>query len=166
MRVVGDHLAGVAAGKADVNEFDLFSRSAFNRYYYSAFLSVRGALKALDPKWTTPSHQSMPEVLKGEVLKRLKRHIRTAQQTGQITETKGDELFRAASSAASELSNLLVSARETRRLADYQPETLVTRSGATVTLGQWTLDAARNWERRVEAQSKTILKIYGDIGII
>jgi hypothetical protein len=61
MRIVGDHFAGTAAGKGDENEFDLFSRSAFNRYYYSAFLSVRSVLKTLDPAWATPSHQSMPE---------------------------------------------------------------------------------------------------------
>jgi hypothetical protein len=166
MRIVGDHLASVAAGKGDEHEFDLFSRSAFNRYYYSAFLSMRSVLKTIDPAWATPSHQSMPEVLKGEVLQRLKRHIRTAQKSGQITEAKGHEFLRAARTAASELSNLLVSARETRRLADYQPETRVVRSGTTMTLGQSTLEAARNWERRVEAQSKTILKIYVDTGII
>ena len=127
---------------------------------------MRSVLKTIDPAWATPSHQSMPEVLKGEVLQRLKRHIRTAQKSGQITEAKGHEFLRAARTAASELSNLLVSARETRRLADYQPETRVVRSGTTMTLGQSTLEAARNWERRVEAQSKTILKIYVDTGII
>jgi uncharacterized protein (UPF0332 family) len=166
MRIVGDHLAGVAAGKGDVDEFDLFSRSAFNRYYYSAFLSVRSVLKTIDPAWATPSHQSMPEVLKGEVLNRLKRHIRNAQKTGQIGQTRGNELFHTAGTAASELSNLLTSARETRRLADYEPEIRVAKSGATITLGRWTLDAARKWEERVKAQSKTILKIYADLGII
>jgi len=166
VRIVGDHLAAVAAGTGDENEFDLFSRSAFNRYYYSAFLSVRSVLKTLDPAWATPSRQSMPAVLKGEVLNRLKRHVRTAQKTGQISHTKGNQLVRTAGTAASELSNLLVSARETRRLADYEPETRVMRAGSTTTLGQWTLDAARNWERRVEAQSKTIMKIYADVGII
>ena len=166
MRIVGDHLAGIAATKGDENEFDLFSRSAFNRYYYSAFLSVRSVLKTIDPAWATPSHQSMPEVLKGEVLNRLKRHIRIAQKSGQIAKAKGDQLLHTAGTAASELSNLLTSARETRRLADYVPETRVARSGATMTLGKWTLEAARNWERRVGAQSKTIMKIYADVGII
>ena len=166
MKIVGDHLAGVAAGRGDENEFDLFSRSAFNRYYYSAFLSVRSVLKTLDPAWATPSHQMMPEVLKGEVLNRLKRHIRIAQKSGQITETKGSQLIHVAGTAACELSNLLVSARETRRLADYEPEIRVTRAGSTTTLGSWSLDAARNWERQVNAQSKTIMKIYADLGII
>jgi hypothetical protein len=108
----------------------------------------------------------MPEVLKGEVLNRLKRHIRNAQKTGQIGQTRGNELFHTAGTAASELSNLLTSARETRRLADYEPEIRVAKSGATITLGRWTLDAARKWEERVKAQSKTILKIYADLGII
>jgi hypothetical protein len=166
MRIVGDHLAAVAAGKGDVNEFDLFSRSAFNRYYYSAFLSMRSILKTIDPVWATPSHQSMPEVLKGEVLQRLKRHIRNAQKSGQISLTRGSELFHTAETAASEISNLLTSARETRRLADYEPEAQVSKSGAATTLGSWTLGAASHWEERVKAQSKTILKIYADLGII
>lgn len=166
MKIVGDHLAVEATSRGDAIEFDLFSRSAFNRYYYSAFLSVRRVLKSLDPVWATPSHHSMPEVLKGEVLNRLKRQIRNAKKTGQISQTKGDQLFHAAGTAASELSNLLKSARETRRLADYEPETRVDRSGSVTKLGEWTLEAARNWERRVDAQSKTILKIYADLGLI
>jgi hypothetical protein len=166
MKIVGDHLAGEAANRDDPTEFDLFSRSAFNRYYYSAFLSVRSVLKSIDPAWATPSHQSMPEVLKGEVLNRLKRQIRNAQKTGQITQTKGNQLFHIAGTAASELSNLLTSARETRRLADYEPETRVAKNGSVTTLGEWTLEAARNWERRVDAQSKTILKIYVQLGLI
>jgi hypothetical protein len=166
MKIVGDYLAGVAASRGDATEFDLFSRSAFNRYYYSAFLSVRTALKSLDPIWATPSHQSMPEILKGEVLKRLKRQVRNAQKAGQISQSKGNQLLHAAAVAASELSNLLTSARETRRLADYEPETRVARDGSTTKLGEWTLEAARNWEGRVDAQSKTILKIYAQLGLI
>ena len=166
MKIVGDHLAGVAAHIGDPIEFDLFSRSAFNRYYYSAFLSVRSVLKSIDPAWAKPSHQSMPEVLKGEVLKRLKRQIRNAREQGLITDSKGSELYRTAGTAASELSNLLTSARETRRLADYEPEIRVGKTSSGTTLGQWTLDAARNWERRVEAQSKTILNIYAQLGLI
>ena len=166
MRIVGDHLAGEAANRGDATEFDLFSRSAFNRYYYSAFLSVRRVLKLLDPVWATPSHQSMPEVLRGEVLNRLKRQVRNAQKTGQISQTKGDQLFHAAGTAAVELSNLLKSARETRRLADYEPEIRVVRDGSATKLGEWSLEAARNWERRVEAQSNTILKIYATFGLI
>jgi hypothetical protein len=166
MKIVGDHLAGVAAKSADPTEFDLFSRSAFNRYYYSAFLSVRKVLKSIDPNWATPTHKSMPEVLKGEVLNRLKRRIRTEQKAGRISKTKGDQWICTAGTAASDLAELLASARETRRLADYEPETRVANTVSGTKLGSWTLDAARNWERRVEAQSKTILKIYAQLGLI
>ncbi|MEQ1853960.1 MAG: hypothetical protein ABMA01_20505 [Chthoniobacteraceae bacterium] len=166
MKIVGDHLAGFASGTTDDNEFDLFSRSAFNRYYYSAFLTVRSVLKRLDPAWAAPSHQAVPEVLKGEVLKRLKRHIRNAQKSGQISETKGNQIYHTAGTAASELSNLLTSAREIRRLADYEPETRVAKQSVNILLGKCTLAAASNWEQRVQIQSKTILKIYADLGII
>ena len=166
MKIVGDHLAKVAAASGNSTEMDLFSRSAFNRYYYSAFLLLRDVLKSIDPAWATPTHQSLPEVLKGQVLKRLKREIKRAHEAGLIPQARGDVLYRTATTAASELSNLLISARETRRLADYEPETLVLKQAGTMKLGQYTIDRAQNWERRVDAQAKTILKIYGELGLI
>jgi uncharacterized protein (UPF0332 family) len=165
MRIVGDHLAEIAAKSGDATRFDLFGRSAFNRYYYSAFLAVRAALRKIDSKWTTPSHQAVPEVLKGEVLTRIKRQIRTSQRTGQISANEGFHLLRAAQTATSELSNLLSSARETRRIADYEPEQLVQRAGSVVTLAECSLDTAKYWERRVDMHAKTILRVYGHLGL-
>lgn len=166
MRIVGDHVAKVAVKSGDVEQFDRFGRCAFNRYYYSAFLAVRAALRKINSKWATPSHKDVPIVLKGDVLARLKHQIRKSQSNGQITENEGLHLFHAAQTAASELSNLLSSARETRRIADYEPEQLVQKSGAVITLGECSLDTAKSWERRVETQAKTILRVYGELGLI
>jgi hypothetical protein len=123
-------------------------------------------LRKIDNKWASPSHKAVPEVLKGDVLTRLKHQIRKSQSNGQITESEGMRLFHAAQTAASELSNLLSSARETRRVADYEPEQLVQKSGSVITLGECSLDTAKAWERRVETQTKTILRVYGDLGLI
>ena len=166
MKIVGDHLADQAVRRSDAHEADLFGRSAFNRYYYSAFLSVRTTLKKIEPNWATPTHQGIPEVLKGQVLVRLKKTINTATKMGRISEIAGKQSYRAANKAAVELANLLTAARETRRLADYEPETPITRDADSIKLGQFTLRAASSWKARVEAQSGTILHIYEQYGLI
>ena len=61
---------------------------------------------------------------------------------------------------------MLVSAREIRRMADYEPEIPVQKIGAVMKLGGCTLGAAQNWERRVNMQAKIILKTYGKLGLI
>jgi len=111
MKIVGDHLAEVAQQSGDGSRVDLFGRSAHNRYYYSAFLSVRHALKTIDDKWATPTHQAVPEVLRGQVLNRLNRSIKSAVTSGLISRAEGNDMQRRAANAACELSNLLASAR-------------------------------------------------------
>lgn len=166
MKIVGDHLVQTAIGCADPIEFDLFSRSAFNRYYYAAFLCIRGTLKSINPAWAEPTHQDIPVMLTGKVLKRLKEQIHIAESTHQITRSEGQRLLSSAITAASGLADLLISARETRRLADYEPEIQVARSGSGAKLGSCLLSTAQNWEGKVSAQSKTILRVYAKIGLI
>ncbi len=166
MKIVGNHLAQYAITLKDEIEFDRFSRSAFNRYYYSAFLEVRSTLKSLDVSWAKISHQSMPEVLRGQVLERLKKEIRKSEKNGLISSSDGQQKMSGAANAVTTISDLLVSARETRRLADYEPEIRVARNGTNARLGEWSMDAARNWEQRVRVASKTILKTYHEFGLI
>jgi hypothetical protein len=166
MKIVGDHLAKVAQQSADRMHIDLFGRSAYNRYYYSAFLHVRSALKTIDIKWATPKHQDVPVVLRGEVLNRLKWHIKFAEANRLISRIQGKQMSRAAAIAASELSNLLVLAREIRRVADYEPEQLVAKDGLVIKLGECTLSTAKGWPQRADTHAKTILKVYGQLGLI
>ncbi|WP_395741322.1 hypothetical protein [Prosthecobacter sp.] len=166
MKIVGDYIAAEAFSRQDPAEFDLFCRSAFNRYYYAAFLAIRNVLKTLDSSWATPAHQAIPGILRSAVLRRLRTEIQKATSTALITHSEGTRLISAASSAASELANLLVAARETRRLADYEPETKVIKKGPQTQLGNFTLEAASKWENRVTIQSKTILRVYGELGLI
>jgi hypothetical protein len=166
MRIVGDHLAEVATHRSGSIERDLFGRSAFNRYYYAAFLKIRTVLKTIDPIWARPSHQSIPDLLIGDVLKRLKNEIPKAERSSLLTKGEGEQLYRTAANAAADLSSLLASAREIRRLADYEPEIPVTKSGVVMKLGDCTLESAQNWERRVNIQAKIILKTYGKLGLI
>jgi uncharacterized protein (UPF0332 family) len=166
MRIVGEHLANEATNRGVSDERDLFGRSAFNRYYYAAFLAVRAVLRKIEPSWATPTHQGVPVVLKGDVLRRIKKQIRDSEKSGIITHSQGEQYYRAAATAALELSNLLTSARETRRIADYEPETKISDDGKVMKLGAYSLEAAKSWENRVHAHAGTILNIYDQLGLI
>jgi hypothetical protein len=166
MRIVGDHLANEAGTRGLPDDRDRFGRSAFNRYYYSAFLAVRTVLRKIEPGWATPSHQDVPVVLKGEVLKRVRKQVQASEKSGMITHAQGEQFYRAAATAASELSNLLTSARETRRIADYEPETRISDDGKGMKLGAYSLEAAKSWENRVRAHAGTILNVYDQLGLI
>lgn len=166
MNIVGDDLAGSARRATDGRRFDLFGRSAYNRYYYAAFLCVRAALKRIDNSWATPTHAAVPELLLGAVRKRVKNKIRLAVNSNQITYSRGKQLYRAVSDAATELSNLLALAREVRRVADYEPEQLVDRQGSVVRLGSCTLESATKWMQRADIEVNKIIRVYVELGLI
>ena len=168
MNIVGDHLADVArrSKASDKIGFDLFGRSAYNRYYYSVFLHVRMVLMTIDSRWAPPyklAHNSVPGLFRGRVLTKLTKQLEVAQKSGQITPDEAKQMFSWAHTAAEELAMLLDSAREVRTVADYHPETAVTREGAVIKLSDCKLDTAKNWKRRAETLAKTILYIYGQL---
>jgi hypothetical protein len=166
MEIVGDELASSARASVDEHRFDLFGRSAYNRYYYAVFLNVRAVLRRIDSGWGKPAHAAIPTLLRDTLPKRLKKHIQRASRTGLISDGRGKQMYSVAASAASELSSLLDSAREVRRIADYEPELTLTRNGRVIMLGTCTLDAAKKWTRRGEIQAATILRIYAELGLI
>ncbi len=65
MHEVGHHLQKIAISKTDQNR-DVFARSAFNRYYYGAYLNVRELLSSLNPEWSRPRHRHIPYILTGK----------------------------------------------------------------------------------------------------
>lgn len=166
MNIVGDDLANTARGTNDEVRFDLFARSAYNRYYYSVFLHVRMVLRTIDSRWATPAHADIPIYFRCKVLTKLVKQINVAENTGQITPDEAKRMFSLAATAAKDLAIMLDSAREVRTIADYQPENTVTREGAVINLGGCKLGTAKNWKQRAETQAKTILYVYGKLGLI
>ena len=167
MKIVGDHLARIAfSSRADPDRFDLFARSAFNRYYYSVFLTVRAALRTIDAKWAKPAHKDLPVLLTGKVVVRLQERISICKRTGQITEAEAARLYSKAASAAQNLSQLLNTAREVRRVADYEPEERVGRNRDSPVLAKCTIGTASGWQRRADTDARAILSAYGQLGLI
>jgi len=166
MQIVGDKLAEIARSSSNKVEIDLFGRSAFNRYYYSAFLTVRTALRRIDSKWETPNHSDVPAMLKGKVLKKLKDEIKKSVDKHLIHAGEGNRMCVTGNSAINALNIMLIEAREVRRIADYDPEISLGDTGGSLKLGGTKLSAAAYWESQAEIHVRTLLRIYEDLGII
>jgi len=70
-----------------------------------------------------------------------------------------------ANKAAAELSDLLKSAYEARRVADYEPEQKIFRNGRVIMLGEQTIEAAHRWPHRVSLYANTLIKIWRQLGL-
>ena len=64
MQYVGSELERLALSDADPNNADLLGRSAFNRYYYAAFLITRETLGYMQPNWKFEQLQSQGFVVR------------------------------------------------------------------------------------------------------
>ena len=78
---VGHHLQ-VKAQAVSANQRDAYARSAYNRYYYGAFLNVRRFLSEIDTSWSGLPHKSYPEILRGKVTRKFKDQRRRAYKVG------------------------------------------------------------------------------------
>lgn len=92
MQIVAQQLEFWAKEKDKETERDLFGRSAFNRYYYAAFLVTREMLGALRPTWRHTAHAAIPELLEAGLKKRLIGQIRRSRAKNLITVHEGSIL--------------------------------------------------------------------------
>jgi hypothetical protein len=153
MHEVGDYLRD----KAIATNADLFGRSAFNRYYYAAYLSARELLQELNPKWAATPHKAIPDLLEGIVVDQLKAIAKRQGQHGTVT---------SAYKAASEIANVLRTAYAVRVVADYRPNNRVDFSNGTFKLVDHSVAEAASWVRRVDGPKGTLLRLYRSLGIV
>ncbi len=165
MWIVGNSLIDLAAA-SDSAKADLYGRSALNRYYYAAFLEARRLVVRVNPAWAKPAHSDLPQILTGKFFKVLDSHLGQLLIGGEITDE--DRLKRTSNvqTAIQELADLLTMAREVRRLADYEPETLMLAKDGELSLGGTTLRAAKGWDKRVQGLLKVIYRAYVEFAII
>jgi hypothetical protein len=165
MKIVGDHLTGVAANRADVMECDLFGRSAFNRYYYGAYLIAREMLMQLDPAWARTAHSDIPDLLEGAVINKIRKEAKNQEQAGLLSKTASSSLRNSAATAVTQLSQLLRSAYGVRIVADYDPGSQISRNGKILILVDHSTDEAKRWQGRATQATGTILNIWRRLGI-
>lgn len=136
---------------------DLFARSAFNRYYYAAFLRARETLVSIDAKYANSlSHKNVPDLLKGTIQKKLKTIQRKA---ARLDDTKLVNECHQASSQNLDFANVLEKAYATRVVADYTPTTAVDFRSPRFTLTGVTVTEADGWLSKADLWSTIILSV-------
>lgn len=134
-------------------ERDLFARSAYNRYYYAVFLSVRSMVTELDNKWALTRHKSYPDLLKVSISKNLK------IARWRAGKNNDSELYRILDSgirAASALAILMEQANGARVVADYNPSEAVNFVGGRFSLKSIEITEAHGWYDSVRILTNSI----------
>lgn len=132
---------------------DLYGRTAFNRFYYAAFLTLRATLSTQIKGWPR-THASIPQFLKGQVCRSLKDGIKRARRS---EDNELEKLCERAKSAAIELATLMELGYLVRVVADYQPEELVKfHENEDFTLRTTNGSTAERWPSQVNAWAQTV----------
>lgn len=160
IHAVGHHLQ-LEANKPLTPERDAFARSAFNRYYYSAFLNIRELLSALDASWSSLPHKSYPDLLKGQVKRRLNEARRRA---GRIGDTPLINRIDNAKRAIDELSKVMSTAYGIRVVADYEPgEAVNFETTSRFALRSVDISDAHEWENSTRVLCQNVRKTWDEI---
>ncbi len=164
MKEVADKLRDWTTSR-EVRDPELFCRSAFNRYYYSAFLITREMLGALNPTWKGTAHGNIPELLKNGVVRQVRNQVRSNERSGIINSAEASRYRERCNSATSDLAEMLNRAYSIRVLADYDPEEEITVTHGEYELDSYTLSAARRWPDRASTYCGKILSVWRDLGL-
>lgn len=157
---VGHYLQKEAVS-ANSDDRDAFARSAFNRYYYGAFLNTRALLGSLDPSWLSMSHSGYPEVLKGKVRKKLNQAREKARKNGDSTLVSRIDT---AKRAVDELAKIMTIAYAIRVVADYEPDEPVNFVGSLrFSLRSIDISDAHAWENGSRMLCSSVERVWNEI---
>lgn len=165
MQIVGDRLIQWTGACIEFDDKDKFGRSAFNRYYYAAFLLTREMLGEFDASWQRTAHSEIPNLLNTGVKKKIANSLKNAEKKGLISASRKSEMLTQVKRALQELASLLTEAYEVRVVADYEPEEVLEVNGSSIFLRRYNADTACNWSRRASAYCKTIRRIWSEAGL-
>jgi len=166
MKLVGEQLEKWALSRKISNEKDLFGRSAFNRYYYSAYLVTREMLGEFKDDWKFCSHKSIPDLLEGEVKSKVKREIKKSLKSGLIKIGEYSRIHTNITKATNDLANLLRQAYDIRCVADYEPEKEITMNKKIIYLEHYKLSSAPGWTHQAHTYCNVIKKIWKELGFV
>lgn len=166
MQYVGSELEKLALTDADPNNADLLGRSAFNRYYYAAFLITRETLGYMQPNWKGTAHAEIPNLLMNGLRKPARSALNKQLKSGLLD--KGDEsrILSALNATGSDLAQLLKLAYDARILADYEPEIKTTKDGNVICLKNHKLTTARQWPQQATRHCAILKRIWKEIGLV
>ncbi|MEO6609528.1 MAG: hypothetical protein ABIN69_13785 [Aestuariivirga sp.] len=157
MKTVAHWLQVETFKRGDHGEKDDFGRSAYNRYYYAAYLAARRVLKSIYGEGSQFDHANLPNYLETTVKNDIKKVKNDAKRTGD--QELSDQCGRA-NNAALELAKIFRAAYAVRVTADYQPEVRVTFLGADrFTLNGVDISRAHEWPDQVEFYASQIQSV-------
>lgn len=161
MKIVGDQLATWALAQTEGDKKDLFGRSAFNRYYYAAFLSTRQMLGEFEPKWQRTVHRNIPDLLKNT----LKKKLESAIDERILPRGEGEQVITEHNKSVRALADLLEQAYQVRISADYEPEVRIQQTNKVISLGNHKLTSAKEWPGRANSYCKAIRRAWKVAGL-
>lgn len=164
MQVVGDYLIKEALQLNAEIEKDLFGRSAFNRYYYAAFLSIRRLFSEIDDRLNEPQHSQIPGLLTETLNNRIKKIIKKQERAGFMSATHSQELRDSVYQSLQSLADLMRYAYSIRIVADYQPEAKIELKGGFLGIAGCESSVARGWCEEVEVKVDQICDIWRSLG--
>ena len=166
MNRVGMQLGIWAMGRDSSKERDLFGRSAYNRFYYAAFLVTRKMLSDFNPEWKKQSHSAIPCLLTGQVKKEPIAALKRQNRARVISPSASRKMESQLRDATSDLAALLQEAYQVRRIADYEPEISVTLQNGTMSLSGHKFGTACGWSNRASHLCGIIRRIWEDSGCL
>lgn len=165
MQRVGDKLREIALTEISEPSADVFGRSAFNRYYYSSYLSTREMLGLINSSWKYSPHKTIPSILTGSLFKLIKNALKHQVRNGLISDAEAKRWKYEALSSISAMSSVLASSYSTRLDADYYPEKKIRKERNNIYLGNQSIESARRWTEHVLAHRKVITNVCRQLGI-
>lgn len=165
MKIVGEKLEEIAVLERDKDLQNLFGRSAFNRYYYAAFLITREMLGELNNAWKKTAHSEIPNLLETSVRKQPINNLKLSAKKELITSGEFSRLNTSLTNATAELANLLRQAYDVRVIADYEPDQIIVVKGKVISLHSIKLTSANTWMNRANSFCKDIRKVWKEAGL-
>jgi hypothetical protein len=163
-QVVGANLAQISLEAPSESDMDAFGRSAFNRYYYSSYLTARELLGQFDPEWRTQGHSNVPGLLKDSAKDVFLKAAKKARRT--MPDNQVDKSLNQAINGLGELAKILTEGYAIRVLADYMPETKAVRESGKITLGPASLSSAAFWPKRSKILASLVITSGRELGIL
>lgn len=164
LHFVGTTLSGEAK-KSNGDIADAFGRSAFNRYYYAAYLEVRSLLLMFKSSWKI-NHQEAPNYLRKNLPKIFREEINRQQKRHVITHAEGMKISSAVLRSGSYIADVLAVAYKVRSISDYEPNEPVIFDHATFYLDFHSEVDAKGWLSKVEMHKSRILKYGKELGLV
>ncbi len=165
MKIVGEKLETWAQSQSNIHDKDLFVRSAFNRYYYAAFLITREMLGEFDAKWKHTPHRGIPELLEKALKPPVMHQLKKGVRNNIIGDGEMKRLQQNLQIATSELAKMLRQAYDLRIITDYEPETAIVVDENVLLLMSYKLSSARSWADQASKYCKIIRRVWKDAGL-